>query len=56
MNKSIVFLVGSLIMLLPFVPNMNIFSNAFAFDDYGYQTDQYMKYSNDMSNNNYYKS
>lgn len=57
MHKSIIFLIGSLVMLLPFVPNnMNIFSKVNAFEDYGYETDQYMKYAEDMTNNNYDKS
>jgi hypothetical protein len=30
--------------------------NAMAFDDYGYDADQYEKYANDMANDNYYKS
>ena len=30
--------------------------NALAFSDYGYQTDQYENYANDMANDNYYKS
>jgi hypothetical protein len=53
---AILFLMGSLVMLLPFVPNMNIISNAIAFDDYGDQTDQYMKYADNMANDNTYKS
>jgi len=52
MHKSILFLMGSLVMLLPFVPNINIFSSAMAIADYG-NTDQYMKYGQDMMNKNY---
>lgn len=55
MNKSIVVLLGLLVVLLPVGSSMTI-SNVMAFEDYGYDnTDQYMKYAEDMTNNNYYK-
>jgi hypothetical protein len=41
-------------MLLPFGSSMNL-SNAMAIADYG-NTDQYTKYAQDMTENNYYKS
>jgi hypothetical protein len=56
MNKSIMLLLGLLVVLLPFGTSMNIFSNAMAFEDYGYETDQYEDYATDMANDNYYKS
>ena len=31
-------------------------SNVMAIEDYGYQTDQYENYANDMANDNYHKS
>jgi hypothetical protein len=55
MHKLAIFLVGLLVLLLPVSSIMSI-SNVMASYDYGYGTDQYMKYSNDMTNDNYYKS
>ena len=56
MHKSILVLLGVLTFLLQFGPSsMNILSNAMAFDNYGYQADQYEKYAMDMANDNYNK-
>src|SRR5215203_5424023 len=51
---ALIFLLGSLVMLLPFGTNMNVM--AFERDEYGYETDQYERYGMDMANDNYYKS
>ncbi|HEX5187083.1 MAG TPA: hypothetical protein VFV86_09360 [Nitrososphaeraceae archaeon] len=55
MHKSILMFLGLLTFLIPVGPSMSNI-NVMAFDDYGYDTDQYEKYANDMANNNYYKS
>lgn len=44
-----------MVLLLPMGSSMTI-SNVMASDDYGYETDQYMKYAEDMTNKNYDKS
>lgn len=53
---ALLFLLGSLVMLLPFGTSMNNFSNAMAIEEYGYDADQYKNYAMDMANDNYYKS
>ncbi|HET8792900.1 MAG TPA: hypothetical protein VFM31_03825 [Nitrososphaeraceae archaeon] len=55
MHKSILMFLGLLTFLIPVGPSMSNI-NAMAFDDYGYDADQYEKYANGMANNNYYKS
>jgi len=55
MHKSIIIFLGLLTFLIPVAPSMSSL-NALAFSDYGYQTDQYENYANDMANDNYYKS
>jgi hypothetical protein len=54
---SIIVLLGLLTFLVPIGPSMGS-SNAIAFEDYdyGYQPDQYMRYAEDIANENYYKS
>ena len=55
MYKSIIFLLGLLTLLIPVGPSMSN-SNVMAFEDYGYEADQYENYATDMANENYYKS
>jgi len=65
MNKSIILLLGLLIFLIPVGPSMSN-SNVMAFEDYGYEANQYEQYAMDISNeyndlssygnNNYYDS
>lgn len=50
MHKSIIFLLGFLVFLLPFGPSSMNISNAMAITEAEYYTDQYMGYANDMVN------
>jgi hypothetical protein len=56
MHKSIIILLGLLVFLIPVGPSSMINSNVLAFEDYGYEADQYEQYANDMTNDNYHKS
>lgn len=49
MNKSIILLLGLLIFLIPVGPSMSN-SNVMAFEDYGYEANQYEQYAMDISN------
>ena len=55
MHKSaIIFLLGFMVILLPFGPSNISNANAIAEDEY--YADQYENYAMDMANDNYYKS
>jgi hypothetical protein len=61
MHKSIIFLLGLLVFLIPIGPSSIMSnSNVMAFEDYGYEeagyeeADQYENYAMDMANDNYY--
>jgi hypothetical protein len=57
MHKSIIFLLGFLVFLLPFGTSSMSNSNALASEEYRYEeADQYENYATDMANDNYYKS
>ena len=53
MHKSIIFLLGFLVFLLPFGTSSMNNSNAMAITEDEYYTDQYMDYANDMVSNEY---
>jgi hypothetical protein len=55
MHKSIIIFLSLLTFLIPVAPSISN-SNALAFDNYGYEQDQYEQYTNHMTNDNYYKS
>jgi hypothetical protein len=53
MHKSIIIFIGLLAFLLPIAPSIGN-SNVMAFEDYGYEADQYEQYAKNMANDSYY--